>query len=46
MERVAKAEETEVDGILERSLQEVRVSQEKVEQLKRKAIKASNAEFV
>jgi len=46
VERVAKAEETEVDGILQRSWQEVQVSQEMVEQIKQKAIKASDAEFV
>lgn len=48
MERVTKAEESEVNRILERKLQEIRlgVAQEKAEHLKQKAIEESDAQFV
>ena len=45
MERVTKAEEREVNQILERKLQEVHVAQE-VERVKQQAIKESDAQFV
>ena len=46
MGKVAEAEEREVGKILGCRLQEVRATQEKVEQLTQKAIKASEAQFV
>lgn len=44
--KVAGAEESKVERILECRLQEVQVTQEKVEQVKQEAIKASEAQFV
>jgi hypothetical protein len=49
--RVTKSEEKEADNIMQLKLQEVRdfrvaQAQEKVEQLKQEAIKASEAQFV
>jgi hypothetical protein len=46
VERVTKAEEKEVDKIIELRLQDVRVAQEKAEQLTQEAIKTSEAQFV
>ena len=51
MARVTKSEEKEADDIMQLKLQEVRdfrvaQAQEKVEQLKQEAIKASEAQFV